>query len=144
MGTKLHKPFQKHSELLYSESDGGISISGTRHREFQEYPNLLKDISVHLGAVYQLAPGALERAREVDSLRLVGKILMGFPSFLKFPKTIYKSIIDIILTDLLQDIIATSKGFGMGSTGGNLALVDSQPDGARFRVFKIEKPIHWR
>ena len=46
---------------------------------------------------------------------------MGLRSFLKFAKTIYKSIIDIILTDLLQDIIATSKGLGMGTTGGALA-----------------------
>ena len=54
---------------------------------------------------------------------------MGFRSFLKFSKTICRCIIDIILTGLLPDIIATSKGLGMDTKGGALALVESEPDG---------------
>ncbi|KAL8746982.1 MAG: hypothetical protein Q9190_001061 [Brigantiaea leucoxantha] len=67
-----------------------------------------------LGAVYQLAPGAVDRARELDTLRLQGNLigpLHGIPI-------------------LVKDNIATPKELEMGTTGGAVALIGSEPEGA--------------
>lgn len=63
----------------------------------------------------QLAPDAMDRARETDSMRLAGKPLgplHGIPI-------------------LIKDNIATPKALGMGTTGGAVALIGSEPNGAR-------------
>ena len=42
-------------------------------------------------------------------------------------------------TKCFQDNIATAKALGMGTTGGALALTDSEPDGAPI-VDKVSQP----
>ena len=43
-------------------------------------------------------------------------------------------------TEFFQDNIATDKALGMGTTGGALALTDSEPDGAPI-VDKVSQPL---
>ncbi|KAL8806995.1 MAG: hypothetical protein Q9182_000976 [Xanthomendoza sp. 2 TL-2023] len=80
----------------------------------EEYQRSICIYNHWLGAIYQLSPGALDRARELDSMRKNGKILgplHGIPI-------------------LLKDSIATPKALGLGNTGGAVALIGSEPHGA--------------
>ena len=70
-------------ESLQAELGAG-SLKSTQIIE--EYQRSICIHNEYLGAVYQLAPGAMERAREMDSMRLAGKILgplHGIPVLLK-------------------------------------------------------------
>ncbi|KAL8937649.1 MAG: hypothetical protein Q9216_004321, partial [Gyalolechia sp. 2 TL-2023] len=80
----------------------------------EEYQRSICVYNEWLGAIYQLAPGAMDRARELDSMRKKGQILgplHGIPI-------------------LVKDNIATPKDLGMGNTGGAVALIGSEPNGA--------------
>lgn len=70
-------------ESLQAELSAG-SLESTQIIE--EYQRAVCIYNEYLGAVYQLSPVAMERAREMDSLRLAGKILgpfHGIPVLLK-------------------------------------------------------------
>ena len=70
-------------ESLQAELSAG-SLKSTQIIE--DYQRSVCIYNEYLGAVYQLAPGAMERAREMDALRLAGKILEplhGIPVLLK-------------------------------------------------------------
>ena len=70
-------------ESLQAELSAG-SLKSTQIIE--EYQRSVCIYNEYLGAVYQLAPGGMERAREMDSLRLAGMILgplHGIPVLLK-------------------------------------------------------------
>ncbi|MCJ1349375.1 hypothetical protein MMC31_007615 [Peltigera leucophlebia] len=98
-------------QSLQKELSSGRLQSTEIVEEFQRSACLYNE---WLGAVYQLAPGALDRARELDSMRQNGNVLgplHGVPI-------------------LVKDNIATPKGLGMGTTGGAVALIGSEPDGA--------------
>ncbi|OCK87040.1 amidase family protein [Cenococcum geophilum 1.58] len=89
-------------ELLSSGKIKSVQILNEYYRQILAYNDYLK-------AVYQLAPGAITRAKELDALRASGNVLSplhGIPV-------------------LLKDNIGTDPSFGMDNTGGNLALVGS-------------------
>ena len=70
-------------EYLQAELSTG-SLKSTQIIE--EYQRSTCIYNEYLGAVYQLAPGAMERARQMDMMRLSGKFLgplHGIPVLLK-------------------------------------------------------------
>ncbi|KAG6989772.1 amidase [Physcia stellaris] len=77
----------------------------------EEYQRSICLYNGWLGAVYQLAPGAMERAQELDSLRQSGKTLGPFHG----------------IPVLIKDNIATPEALGLGTTGGAIALIGSKP-----------------
>ncbi|KAI0114163.1 amidase family protein [Nemania sp. FL0031] len=89
-------------ELLASGELTSMQIVNQYYRQILTYNGYLK-------AVYQLAPGALDRAKALDKMRADGEILgplHGIPV-------------------LLKDNIGTKPAMQMDSTGCNLALVGS-------------------
>ncbi|KAI5924863.1 amidase family protein [Camillea tinctor] len=74
-----------------------------------EYYRQIMNYNGYLKAVYQLAPGAIDQAKALDSQRVSGRVLSplhGIPI-------------------LLKDNVGTDPSMGMDNTGGNLALVGS-------------------
>ena len=67
-----------------------------------------------LGAIYQLAPGAIEGARELDVMRGAGKLLGPFHG----------------IPVLVKDNIGTPKAMQMSTTEGAVALIGSEPESA--------------
>ncbi|KAL8902973.1 MAG: hypothetical protein Q9207_004246 [Kuettlingeria erythrocarpa] len=98
-------------QYLRGELNGGRLQSA---QIVEEYQRSICIYNEWLGAIYQLAPGAVDRARELDSMRKKGQILGPFHG----------------IPILVKDNIATPKALGMGTTGGAVALIGSEPDGA--------------
>ncbi|KAI1631317.1 amidase family protein [Biscogniauxia mediterranea] len=89
-------------EMLTSGKLTSVEILNEYYRRILTYNGYLK-------AVYQLAPGAVDRAKALDSQRASGTVLgplHGIPI-------------------LLKDNVGTDPSMGMDNTGGNLALVGS-------------------
>ncbi|KAI0602996.1 amidase family protein [Biscogniauxia sp. FL1348] len=89
-------------EMLNSGKLTSVEILNEYYRQILTYNGYLK-------AVYQLAPGAIDRAKALDSQRASGNILgplHGIPI-------------------LLKDNVGTDPSMGIDNTGGNLALVGS-------------------
>ncbi|KAI0198380.1 amidase family protein [Astrocystis sublimbata] len=89
-------------ELLTSGELTSVQIVKQYHPQIMTYNGYLK-------AVYQLAPGAVDRAKQLDDMRANGDVrgpLHGIPV-------------------LLKDNVGTDPTMKMDNTGGNLALVGS-------------------
>lgn len=89
----------------------------------EEYQRSICLYNEWLGAVYQLAPGAMDRAREMDRLRHDGKILGALHG----------------IPILVKGNIATSEALGMETTAGAVALIGSKPNGAPIIDKLLEK-----
>lgn len=93
------------------------ALSSGHLRSTQLVEEYQRSICLHnewLGAVYQLAPGAMDRASEMDALRQDGTILGALHG----------------IPILFKDNIATSEALSMETTAGAVALIGSRPNGA--------------
>ncbi|KAL8823961.1 MAG: hypothetical protein Q9191_005407 [Dirinaria sp. TL-2023a] len=80
----------------------------------EEYQRSICLYNEWLGAVYQLAPGAMDRARQLDTLRQDGKILGALHG----------------IPILVKGNIATSEALSMETNAGAVALIGSKSNGA--------------
>ncbi|KAH8601513.1 amidase family protein [Bisporella sp. PMI_857] len=90
----------------------------------EEYHRSIVTYNGVLNAVWELAPGAMKRAEELDLLRAKGQFLGPFHG----------------IPILIKDNINLDPSFGLGTTGGALALVDLVPSSSATIIEKVRFP----
>ncbi|TVY19404.1 putative amidase [Lachnellula arida] len=117
-----HQPL--FNTLTATASDLQAELSNGKIKSTQVVEEYHRSIIAHnsvLNAVWELAPGAMQRAEELDLLREKGQFLgplHGIPI-------------------LVKDNINLDPSFGLGTSGGAVALVDSVPASSATVIEKL-------